>query len=205
MRKNHVFAGVVLIAVAMLAVGCAKPPQPEIDAAKAALAAAEQAEAGKYAPEALDTASQAMNAVNAELQAQEAKFALFRSYTKTKQLLADAQKAADDAKQAAIEGKEKAKNEARAAIDAVKAAVDSTTQFMDNLGKCPRKPKDFKKDMEMLKGNLDGYAAQVNDLEGAFSREDYLGAKAQAESLKGQVDQLMNDLTAAKDKIKCKF
>ena len=37
MRKSHVFVGVLLLISAVLAVGCAKPPQQEIDAAKAAL------------------------------------------------------------------------------------------------------------------------------------------------------------------------
>ncbi|MGE5235473.1 MAG: hypothetical protein ACM3O7_03875 [Acidobacteriota bacterium] len=203
MRRNHVFVGVVLVAATLLVVGCAKPPQPEIDGAKAALAAAEQAEAGKYAPDALDKANQAMNAVNAELQAQEAKFALFRSYTKTKQLIADAQKAADDAKQAAAAGKEKAKADARAAIDEVKGLADKAKTLMADLEKCRRKPKDFKKDMEMMKGNLDGYTNQVNDLEGAFTREDFLGAKAQAETLKGQLNSMITDLEGAKTKMKC--
>ena len=201
MRKNQVLVGVALLVVAFLAVGCAKPPQPEIDAAKAALAAVEQAEAAKYAPDALDRVNQAMNAVNAELQAQEAKFALFRSYTKTKQLIADTRKAADEAKQAAAEGKEKAKNEAQAAIDGVKAAIDGAKNLVAELEKCRRKPKDFKKDMEDMKGKVDGF--NVTDLEGMFAREDYLGAKAQADSLKGQIDMVVADMQAAKTKIKC--
>ena len=203
MRNNRVLVSVLLLVVAVLVVGCAKPPQQEIDNAKAAVAAADQAEAGKYAPEALDKANQAITAMNAELQAQEAKFALFRSYTKAKQLAADAQKAGDDAKQAAVEGKEKAKKEARAAIDDVKASIDKAKALMADLDKCRRKPKEFKKDMEMMKGNVDGYANQVNDLEGAFTREDFLGAKAQAASLKGQVDKITADLEGAKTKMKC--
>ena len=119
MRRNQKIVGVVLLVAAVLVVGCAKPPQQEIDAAKAALAAAEQAEAPKYAAEAWDKAQQGMNAVNAELEAQNAKFALFRSYTKAKQLIADATNAAAAAKDAGIAGKAKAKNEANAAIEAV--------------------------------------------------------------------------------------
>ncbi len=203
MRKNTVVVGVMVLAVALVAVGCAKPPQQEIDAAKAALDAAQQAEAPKYAPEAWDKAQQAMNAVNAELEAQAAKFALFRSYTKTKQLVADATKAANEAKDAGIAGKERAKNEAQAAIDAVKAAVETAKTAMADLEKCRRKPKDLRKDLEAMKGNLDGYAAQITEIEGAFGREDFFGAKAQAESLKGQVDAMVNDLQAAKTKIKC--
>lgn len=202
MRKN-VIVGLMLLVVAVLAVGCAKPPQQEIDAAKAALSAAEQAEAPKYAAEAWDKAQQAMNLVNTELEAQQAKFALFRSYSKAKQLIADALNAANAAKEAGIAGKEKAKNEARAAIDAAKGVVTNATELLATLEKCRRKPKDMKKDLEMMKGNLDGFGAQVTELEGAFTREDFFGAKAQAESLKGQVDAMINDLNNAKTKIRC--
>ena len=61
----------------------------------------------------------------------------------------------------------------------------------------------FKKDLEMMKGNLDGLAAQVTGIESAFAGEDFFGAKAQAESLKAQVDTLKTDMDGAKAKIKC--
>lgn len=202
MRKN-LLAGVMLLTVALVAVGCAKPPQQEIDAAKAALDGAAQAEAAKYAVGAWDAAQQAMNAVNAELEAQQAKFALFRSYTKAKQLIVDATNAANAAKEAAVAGKEKAKNEAQAAIDEVKAAVTSATELLVVLDKCRRKPKDMKKDLDLMKGNVDGQAAQVADLDAKFAREDYLGAKAQAEGLKARLAAMVDELNAVKTKIKC--
>jgi len=203
MRRNTFVVGVLVLALAVLAVGCAKPPQQELDGAKAAMTSAEQAEAPKYAPDAWDKAQQAMNAVNAELEAQNAKFALFRSYTKTKQLIVDATNAANEAQTAAVAGKEKAMNEAQAAIDAVKGALDGAQAALSDLEKCRRKPKDLRKDLELMKGNLDGYASQLPDIEGAFAREDYFGAKAQAESLKGQVDAMTTELVEAKAKIRC--
>jgi chromosome segregation ATPase len=202
MRKN-VLVGLLVLVVAILAVGCAKPPQQELDAMKAAMQAAEQAEAPKYAAAEWDKAQQAVNAANAEVEAQNAKFALFRSYTKAKQLIADATAAANAAKEAGIAGKEKAKNEAREAIDAAKAALTTAQEALAALEKCKRKPKDLKKDLEAQKGNLDGLANQVNGLEDAFNREDFFGAKAQAESLKGQIDTIANELANAKTKIKC--
>ncbi len=48
---------------------------------------------------------------------------------------------------------------------------------MAELGKCKRKPKDFKKDMETMQGDLDGYAAQVAGIESAVASEDFFGAK----------------------------
>ena len=206
MRKSQVFVGVLLLIAAVLAVGCAKPPQQEIDAVKAALTAAEQGEAPKYAAEAWDKAQQGMNAVNAELEAQNAKFALFRSYTKAKQLIVDATAAANAATEAGIAGKEKAKNDAKAAIDAAKAAMDGAGAMFASIEKCPRakRAKEVKKDLETVKGNLDGYKNQITELDGKFASEDFFGAKAQADTLKGLVDPVAKDLEGIKTKFKCK-
>jgi len=206
MRKSQVFVGVLLLVAAVLAVGCAKPPQMEIDAVKAAMTAAEQAEAPKYAAEAWDKAQQAMNAVNAELEAQNAKFALFRSYTKAKQLIVDATTAINAAKDAGIAGKEKAKADAQAAIDAAKAALDGATAMFASIEKCPRArgAKEVKKDLETVKGNLEGYKNQLTELGTKFTSEDFFGAKAQADTLKGLVDPVAKDLEGIKTKFKCK-
>jgi chromosome segregation ATPase len=203
MRSKKFVVGIVAVMLLAMTAGCAKPPQAELDASKAALADAEKSEAAKYAAEAWDKAQQAQNAVNAEIEAQNNKFALFRSYTKAKELTATATQAANDAKAAAIAGKEAAKAAAQAAIDAAKAAITGAQDQLKALDACKRKPKDFKKDLEAMKGNLDGLAAQVAGIESAFTSEDYMGAKSQAESLKGQVDTLATDMTNAKAKIKC--
>ena len=205
MRKSQGLVVGLLLVAAVLAVGCAKPPQMEIDAVKAAMTAAEQAEAPKYAAEAWDKAQQAMNAVNAELEAQNAKFALFRSYTKAKQLIADASNAATAAKDAGIAGKEKAKADAQAAIDAAKAALDGAAAMFASIEKCPRArgAKEVKKDLETVKGNLEGYKNQVAELEGKFGKEDFFGAKAQADTLKGLLEPVAKDLEGIKTKFKC--
>jgi hypothetical protein len=114
MRINKRFMGALVMSVALVAAGCAKPPQQEVDALKANIASAE-AEASKYASEAWTKTQDAMNQVNAELEAQNAKFALFRSYSKTKELVATANASVEEAKTAAIAGTEKAKADAQAA------------------------------------------------------------------------------------------
>ena len=202
--KNRKLAvlGVAVLTLAVAA-GCAKPPQQEIDALKAAMTAAEQAEAPKYAADAWNSAQQAMNAVNAEVEAQANKFALFRSYTKTKELIAAANQSAEAAQQAGRAGKEAAMNAANDALAAARTSLETATTLMAELGACRRKPKDFKKDMEMMQATLDGYAAQVTGIESAIASEDYFGARSQAESLQASVDTLVSDMQGAKEKIKC--
>jgi hypothetical protein len=200
-NKNIALLGVAVLALT-LATGCAKPPQVEIDAVKSSLAGVE-ADASKYAADAWNAAQQAVNAVSAETEAQANKFALFRSYTKTKELIAAANQSIEAAKTAAADGKTAAMNAANEALAAAKTALETANTTMADLAKCRRQPKDFKKDMELMKGNYDGLAAQVAGIEGAIAAEDYLGARTQAESLKASVDTLVTDLTSAKEKLKC--
>ena len=203
MRNNKLALLGVAAMTLTLAAGCAKPPQQDVDSLKAAMTAAEQAEAPKYAADAWNAAQQAQNAVNAEVEAQANKFALFRSYTKTKELITAAQQSATAARDAGVAGKEAAKNAANEALTAAKAALDTAKGDMTALAACKRKPKDFKKDMETMQATLDGYAAQVAGIESAIASEDFFGARSQAESLKGSVDTLAADMMAAKTKIKC--
>lgn len=202
MRRMNSFALVAVLSVGLLATGCAKPPQQELDGVKAAMDGV-QAEASKWAPEAWANVQSAANAVQTELEAQNGKFALLRSYNKTKELIAAEQKAVDDAKAAAVAGKEKAKNDATAAIQAAKDALKGASDAMTALEGCKKKPKEFKKDMEAMKAKYDGLNAQAASLDSAFASEDYLGAKSAADALKGQVDAMNADLAAAKAKIKC--
>jgi chromosome segregation ATPase len=202
MRNRKIaLLGVAVLALT-LATGCAKPPQVEIDAVKASLSSVE-ADASKYASEAWNKAQQDVNAVSAEVEAQANKFALFRSYTKTKELIAASNQSIAAAKDAAASAKESAKQAANETLASAKTALDAANTAMADLAKCRRQPKDFKKDMELMKGNFDGLAAQVAGIESAIASEDYLGAKAQAESLKASVDTLNADLASAKEKIKC--
>ncbi len=168
-----------------IATGCAKPPQQDIDGRQGRHVGRRAAEAPKYAADAWNGAQQAMNAVNAEIEAQANKFALFRSYTKTKELITAANSAAVAAKDAGVAGKEAAKNAANEALAAAKASIDTANVTMTELAACRRQPKDFKKDMEAMKGSLDGLVAQVAGIESAVASEDFFGAKSQADSLKG--------------------
>jgi hypothetical protein len=203
MRKQKwMLWGVTALTLTLVA-GCAKPPQQEIDALKAAMTAAEQAEAPKYASQEWGNAQRAMNAVNAELEAQANKFALFRSYTKTKELITAADQAATEAREAGASGKVAARNAADEALAGARTAIEGATTAMAELEACRRKPKDFKKDMEMMQATLDGYVAQVAGIESAIASEDFVGARSQAESLTASVDALTSDLQEAKIKIRC--
>jgi hypothetical protein len=204
MRARSLVVRLLVVTLPLVLVaGCAKPPQVELDKAKAALNTAAEAEAATYAPEAWQAAQDAMNAVNAEMEVQANKFALFRSYKNTKALIVTAETAATEAEQAGRAGKEKARQEAQAALDAVRTALTDAQNMLAELDKCKRKPKGFKQDMELLQGNLDGLNASLPEVESAMSGEEFLTAKSLAEQLQQRVDTFAADIAAAKTKINC--
>jgi len=204
MRARSLVVRLLIVTLPLVLVaGCAKPPQVELDKAKAALNTAAEAEAATYAPEAWQAAQDAMNAVNAEMEVQANKFALFRSYKKTKELVVAAETASTEAEQAGRAGKERARQEAQAALDSVRTALTDAQNMLAELEKCRRKPKGFKQDLELLQGNLDGLNASLPEVESAMSGEEFLTAKSLAEQLQQRVDTFAADIAAAKTKINC--
>lgn len=190
MRKTMMVFGLMLV---LVMVGCQKPPQVEIDGAKAALEAARTAEAMDYAPDSLRAAEDATAALDAELKAQEQKFALFRSYKKSKELAAAALAAGEKASADAAAGKEEAKQQAQALI------TDATTALNDAkalLEKAPR-GKGTQADIEAMKGDLAGVESSLAEAQNAFNAEKYLDAKSKAEAAKAAAGNVKSAIEQA--------
>jgi len=116
----------LMLASILLAVSCAKPPQAEIDAAKAAVtAAAKNADVVTYAPDSLRVAQEKIAALDEEIGAQGRRAAISRKYETAQRLAADA--AAGAARTVADAGaaKEQVAKEAAALIEKVGASIPS--------------------------------------------------------------------------------
>ena len=190
MRK--MMAVLPLVFVLILMVGCAKPPQDAINAAMSAMDAAKPL-ASEYAAGSLQAAEDAKAALDAELKAQQDKFALFRSYKKADELVADlnakSQKAASDA----AAGREQAKSDATTAIS------DATTALTDAkalLEKAP-KGKGTAADLEAMKADLTAAESTISDANAAMSGEKYKDAKAKAEAAKSSAANVVSQIQAA--------
>jgi hypothetical protein len=194
---------VAVTGIVLAAAGCARPPQDQIQAAQDAVAQASQVEAESYAPEAWGKAQQSMSAAMAEVEAQQARFALTRSYKTTRQLLDTARADAEAAKIAAEEGKRQAAADAEAALLAVTESLVRADEMLGALAACPRRPKGFAQDLELLKGSVEGLRSQVTDVESVIADEDYLEGKSLAESLRDEVDEIVADLDSARAKLGC--
>lgn len=195
-----------LLIVALLTLGlvaCQEPPTAPLTQAEQALTSANQAEASTYASAELTAADDALAAAKAEINTQNEKFALFRNYEEATRLIADAQSKAEAAQAAAVAGKEQARNEANAALGEAEAAVTSAETLLAELGACPRRPKGFAADLETMQGRVDALKTELQSIRDAIQSEQFNNAKTQAEALRGQVQPLIDDMTAVKEKIRC--
>lgn len=184
---------VALFMVALLAGACAKAPQQAIDAAKAALEEAKAAEANRYAPQEFAAANDTLNAALAEVEKQNGKFALFRSYKKAARMLAQAQTLANAAKDAAVANKEKVKNEATQLLQSAAEAVANVEKL---LAKAPR-GKEGREAIAAIKADLDAVKANLDAANTAFTNGDYLTARDKAQASLSKANSLAEELQAA--------
>jgi small-conductance mechanosensitive channel len=192
MRK--MMAVLPLVFVLVLMVGCAKPPQDAVNAAMSAMDAAKPL-ASEYAPDSLQAAEDAQAALNAELKAQEDKFALFRSYKKSDELVADLKAKSDQAAADAAAGQEQAKNDASAAISAATTALTDANALLE---KAP-KGKGSAADIEAMKADLTAAESTIADANAAMEAAKYKDAKAKADAASSSAASVSSQVQAAID------
>jgi len=193
MKVKTLVAVLVVIFAMTLIVGCAKVPQQELDAAKAALDAAKAVEADRYAPELYNAVKDSLNAINAEIEKQNSKFALFRSYSKAKNMLAAALTAANTAKETALANKEKVKTEANDLLAQIGPAVDDVKKLMK---KAPR-GKEGRAALEAMNTDLAAVEASVGEANTAMANGDYLTARDKVQAGLQKVKAINQELQDA--------
>jgi hypothetical protein len=195
MRQISVaLAGGALLALA----ACAQPPQQAIDGANQALEKARTAGAEEYAPEAWQLAQDSLKSATTEVQAQNDKFALFRSYDQASQLLDKAVKAADAAASEAGSARDEAKKRAEVAIQEAQAAVQAAQEA---LTKAP-KGKGTEADLMAMKGELETMTASLAKAQESFAAGKYLAVESSAHSVTEQANAIATDIAQAQSKSK---
>jgi hypothetical protein len=188
---------VVLALFALLVfIGCAKPPEQEIQKANTSIEAARAAEAEEYVPESFQVAMDTLNAANAAKQEADGKFALFRSYSKAKALYVSADALAAKAVQDAAAEKERVKQEVAGLLTQAKAVLDSANAA---LAKAP-KGKGSKADIELIKNDLAAAQASFDDANNDFNAGKYKVAKAKVEAAMQKSQAVIDEIAAAKAK-----
>jgi hypothetical protein len=164
----------MVLALALIFIGCAKPPEAEQKAAKAAMDAAVAAGAAKFAAADLDAAKKVWESSEAQVKD--------KKYKEAKQGYVDAKAAFEKATAAAAAGKKAVTDEAAAAI----AALEQGWTALE---------ADAKKAEKRMKTQKDAWEADakafVDNLKAAKDSlgADPIGAKAKAAELKGVIEK----------------
>ena len=164
----------MVLALVLVFIGCAKPPEAEQKAAKAAMDAAVTAGADKYAAADLDAAKKALDAADAQVKD--------KKYKEAKQGYVDAKAAFEKAAGAVEAGKKAVTDEATAAVTAVEEAwkgVEAAAQ------KVEKKMKD-KKDAWVA--DAKAFGENLKAAKEMIAAEPTL-AKAKAGELKGVIEK----------------
>jgi hypothetical protein len=172
---------------------CAKPPQAEIDAAKAALdAAAKNADVVTYAPDSLRVAQDKMAALDAELSAQAKRTVLSRNYDLAKSL---ALEAADDARKAAADAvgtKEQVARDASSLVEEVTTAIPLFESKVWAARRVPRIKMDFITPLALLPAQA---RATLADAQKDISGGAFATAKAKLMAVKDQLSSSEETIT----------
>lgn len=193
MLRKYFFLALGLLLALALVTGCAKPPQQAVDAAKAALDAAQQAEANRYLANEFKAAQDSLNAALAEIEAQNSKFALTRNYDKAAKLLESATTLANnitsqvDAKKAEVKA---------AAEQMVVDLQTGLTEAKALLKKAP-KGKEGKEVLEAIKGELTTVENSLVEVTDLMTKGDFMGAKDKLMAGMQKVNSIKEELNQA--------
>jgi hypothetical protein len=170
---------VLMPVLLVLALGaCAKPPQAEIDAARAAVdTAAKNADVVAYAPDTLKSAQDSLAQMDTELAA--------KHYDKVKTLALDAKASAEKAVNDAAKNKEKAQADATTLIDALKKALPDA----DKKIAAARKVRGIKLDFVALTRQLAAAKNAVADAANDLAAGNFASALQKATAVQAQMNE----------------
>jgi hypothetical protein len=190
MRIARAFAaGVFLFMLA----ACAKPPQAEIDAARAALqTASRSADVITYAPDALRKAQEKMNALDEELALQARRSPLRRTYDAAAVLARDAAALAAEAGTRAQADKQQVANDAAGLVDEVAAAIPGFESKVWAAKRVPRIKMDIIAPLQLVP---DQARAAVDDARKDIAAGAFAAAKARLMAAKDQLSSSLETIT----------
>jgi hypothetical protein len=166
--------------------GCAKPPQAEIDAAKAAVAkAAQNPDVVTYASDSLKSAQTLLAQMQTELNA--------KHYDKVKSLAVQASAAAAKAGTDATKNKDRIKTEAAALIEAVKLQIPKTEKTISSA----RNVRGVKLDFAALSADLKVAQAALADAEADYAAGAFMSAYTKASNAQTTLADTDRTVTSA--------
>lgn len=196
---KKIFYVLSIAAATLILTSCAKAPQAEIDAAKAALEQAKTAQADLYVEADFLAVQDSLNAVMVEIEAQSSK--LFKSYGKSKEKLAVIATQATELVAKTDVRKEEIKTEVATAEAATLALIEENNAL---VAKAP-KGKEGKEAIEAIKLDLTSISASVAEVPGLVASGDLLGAQTKVNAAQQKATEINTELKTVLEKAKIKF
>jgi len=193
MLRNYFIAVFGLVLMLALVTGCAKAPQQELDAAKAAFETARQAEADVYLADEFKAAQDSLNAALTEIETQNSKFALTRNYNKAKNLLLAATNLANDLNAKVAAKKEEVKAQAEQLVVDLQTAL---TEAKALLKKAP-KGKEGKEVLEAIQSEINAVETSMTDATNLLNTGKFMEAKDKLTAALQKVNQIKDELNQA--------
>jgi hypothetical protein len=187
-------------AIALMA-GCAKAPQKEAMAAKAALESAKAANAPIFAAEQFNAAQKMLYSAFDDIKAQNKKSLFSRNYEQSTKMLVDATAAARAARAAVAANKAKIVEEATMLLVKAKAAVKESSEMVEVLIKKKNSDAaDLKKKLEDAAASLPADIEQIEEEALVTTRDDIKNAIASIETVKMSIEKLNAEKPVVKKK-----
>jgi hypothetical protein len=187
-----------LILMIVLATGCAKLPQVEQDAAKAAVEASKSVEANRYLAAEFNALQDSLNATNVALEAEKSKFFISRDYKEVTAKLVQITADAEALTLRTEERKAEVRTEVQDALTALSALIQ---EDKDLLAKAP-KGKEGKAALEAIQTDITVIEASVNEINTLIANGDYLTAQDKVNASKVKAESIKEELSAAIAKTK---
>jgi hypothetical protein len=193
MKRNVLLTLVAIVGIALIFTSCAKPPEVEIENAKAAVEAAKAAEADRYVPEEFRALQDSMNVAMTEIENQKSKFGLFRSYKKVTVKLENVATMAKTVEESAGLKKEEVKNEAQQALAEANTLV---AEVQELIAKAPR-GKEGKAAIEEIQADLALVEASLAEVSTLINNGDYKTALDKVKAATDNANGLKAELETA--------
>ncbi len=177
------------VSIAVLFSSCGKIPQAEIDAANAAIEAANTAGASVYVAEDFAALQDSMRAVNENVEAQNGK--LFKNFDAVKAQLAVVSQMAADTKAKTETRKEEVKQEVAALQAEVATLVASNNEL---IAQAP-KGKEGAAALEAIKGDNGLIETSLTEVSDLVAAENFMAALDKAKAAKEKGDAINAELS----------
>ena len=197
--KNKILMGLAALAMVAVLSSCGKKPQVEIDAANAAIQAAQTAEASVYLPAEFAAVQDSLNAVMADITAQESK--LFKNFGTAKEKLASVVALANQVASDAAVKKEEVKAEVANLLTGIKTVIEENGKLIPKL---PR-GKEGAEVIEQIKADVATVDASVVEAQGLFDKGSYMDALNKINAAKEKADSLNAEVKEVLTKARIRF